>query len=247
MLGCWTFCVVQKLQTRVSRAAWRWFACSTYTQTLKQELHWTTEGSAHFRAFAAVQVERCSEQEIMLLQIFCLFCICAVFLCKHTTELEVLTLFNQLRALLSFFLLGSSFVYTVIYLISVADPYVITHAVFLIIFTCKASSVTDHLLLSSSIQVSRILYSFSTAFRRSSRPADIRDTTLSGPPDGDLYTFTVTLEIKEDDGKGNYKYMITRAEIHLHFSSLHHRTVRMTDVGKDLMYFIWLFYHLQRA
>uniref|UniRef100_A0AAX7UKF5 Rab-GAP TBC domain-containing protein n=1 Tax=Astatotilapia calliptera TaxID=8154 RepID=A0AAX7UKF5_ASTCA len=52
--------------------------------------------------------------------------------------------------------------------------------------------------------VSRILYSFSTAFRRSSRPADIRDTTLSSPPDGDLYTFTVTLEIKEDDGKGNY-------------------------------------------
>ncbi|XP_054459509.1 rab GTPase-activating protein 1-like isoform X2 [Anoplopoma fimbria] len=52
--------------------------------------------------------------------------------------------------------------------------------------------------------VSRILYSFSTAFRRSSRPADIRDTALSGPPDGDLYTFTVSLEIKEDDGKGNY-------------------------------------------
>ncbi|XP_069009391.1 rab GTPase-activating protein 1-like isoform X1 [Embiotoca jacksoni] len=52
--------------------------------------------------------------------------------------------------------------------------------------------------------VSRILYSFSTAFRRSSRPADIRDTTLSGPPDSDLYTFTVSLEIREDDGKGNY-------------------------------------------
>uniref|UniRef100_A0A8C2W7A3 RAB GTPase activating protein 1 like n=1 Tax=Cyclopterus lumpus TaxID=8103 RepID=A0A8C2W7A3_CYCLU len=52
--------------------------------------------------------------------------------------------------------------------------------------------------------VSRILYSFSTAFRRSSRPADIRDTALSSLPDGDLYTFTVTLEIKEDDGKGNY-------------------------------------------
>ncbi|KAK1896867.1 Rab GTPase-activating protein 1-like [Dissostichus eleginoides] len=52
--------------------------------------------------------------------------------------------------------------------------------------------------------VSRILYSFSTAFRRSARPADIRDTALSGPPEGDLYTFTVTLEIKEDDGKGNF-------------------------------------------
>uniref|UniRef100_A0A3Q3W0U0 Uncharacterized protein n=1 Tax=Mola mola TaxID=94237 RepID=A0A3Q3W0U0_MOLML len=52
--------------------------------------------------------------------------------------------------------------------------------------------------------VSRILYSFSTAFRRSSRPADIRDTALPSPPDSDLYTFTVTLEIKEEDGKGNY-------------------------------------------
>ncbi|XP_041791409.1 rab GTPase-activating protein 1-like isoform X1 [Chelmon rostratus] len=52
--------------------------------------------------------------------------------------------------------------------------------------------------------VSRILYSFSTAFRRSSRPADIRDAAQSSPPESDLYTFTVTLEIKEDDGKGNY-------------------------------------------
>ncbi|XP_072245311.1 rab GTPase-activating protein 1-like isoform X1 [Leuresthes tenuis] len=52
--------------------------------------------------------------------------------------------------------------------------------------------------------VSRILYSFSTAFRRSSRPADTRDTTLSSPSDSDLYTFTVSLEIREDDGKGNY-------------------------------------------
>ncbi|XP_059196844.1 rab GTPase-activating protein 1-like isoform X1 [Centropristis striata] len=52
--------------------------------------------------------------------------------------------------------------------------------------------------------VSRILYSFSTAFRRSSRPSDIRETSLSNPPDGDLYTFTVSLEIKEDDGKGNF-------------------------------------------
>ncbi|XP_074524447.1 rab GTPase-activating protein 1-like isoform X2 [Halichoeres trimaculatus] len=52
--------------------------------------------------------------------------------------------------------------------------------------------------------VSRILYSFSTAFKRSSRPADIRDTAQSGPPDSDLYTFSVSLEIKEDDGKGNF-------------------------------------------
>lgn len=47
----------------------------------------------------------------------CLFCICAVFLCKHTTELEVLTLFNQLRALLSF-LLSSSFVCTELFICS---------------------------------------------------------------------------------------------------------------------------------
>ncbi|KAM8875421.1 rab GTPase-activating protein 1-like isoform 2-T2 [Spinachia spinachia] len=52
--------------------------------------------------------------------------------------------------------------------------------------------------------VSRILYSFSTAFRRSSRPVDSRDTVLSSLPDGDLYTFAVSLEVKEDDGKGNY-------------------------------------------
>lgn len=61
------------------------------------------------------------------------------------------------------------------------------------------------LLFSFSIQVSRILYSFSTAFRRSSRPVDTRDTALSSLPDGDLYTFTVSLEVKEDDGKGNYR------------------------------------------
>lgn len=52
--------------------------------------------------------------------------------------------------------------------------------------------------------VSRILYSFSMAFRRSSQRADIRDAAHSSPPEGDLYTFTVSLEIREDDGKGNY-------------------------------------------
>lgn len=52
--------------------------------------------------------------------------------------------------------------------------------------------------------VSRILYSFSTAFRRSSKPTDTVDSAQSGPSDSDLYTFTVGLEIKEDDGKGNY-------------------------------------------
>ncbi|CAG5863850.1 unnamed protein product [Menidia menidia] len=52
--------------------------------------------------------------------------------------------------------------------------------------------------------VSRILYSFSTAFRRSSRPSDSRDSTQCNPSDSDLYTFTVSLEIREDDGKGNF-------------------------------------------
>ncbi|KAM9384675.1 rab GTPase-activating protein 1-like isoform 2-T2 [Pholidichthys leucotaenia] len=52
--------------------------------------------------------------------------------------------------------------------------------------------------------VSRILYSFSTAFRRSSRTSDIRDATQSTPAESDLFTFTISLDIKEDDGKGNY-------------------------------------------
>ncbi|XP_072294372.1 rab GTPase-activating protein 1-like isoform X1 [Eucyclogobius newberryi] len=53
--------------------------------------------------------------------------------------------------------------------------------------------------------VSRVLYSFSTAFRRSSKPTDAGDPALSGPSDSDLFCFTVALDIKEDDGgKGNY-------------------------------------------
>ncbi|XP_061093421.1 rab GTPase-activating protein 1-like isoform X1 [Conger conger] len=53
--------------------------------------------------------------------------------------------------------------------------------------------------------VSRILYSFSTAFRRSSRPApDVRDPAGPLTPDSDVFTFTVSLEVREDDGKGNY-------------------------------------------
>uniref|UniRef100_A0A674DMX7 Rab GTPase-activating protein 1-like n=1 Tax=Salmo trutta TaxID=8032 RepID=A0A674DMX7_SALTR len=53
--------------------------------------------------------------------------------------------------------------------------------------------------------VSRILYSFSTAFRRSSKPnPDERDSALPLSPDSDLFTFNVSLEVKEDDSKGNY-------------------------------------------
>ncbi|XP_053549236.1 rab GTPase-activating protein 1-like isoform X1 [Bombina bombina] len=52
--------------------------------------------------------------------------------------------------------------------------------------------------------VSRILYSFFTAFKRSSKQAsDVKDCALPSP-DNDVFTFTVTLEVKEDDSKGNF-------------------------------------------
>ncbi|KAK3561932.1 hypothetical protein QTP86_019055 [Hemibagrus guttatus] len=53
--------------------------------------------------------------------------------------------------------------------------------------------------------VSRILYNFSTAFKRSSRAAtEIRELALPQSPDSDIFTFTVSLEVREDDGKGNF-------------------------------------------
>ncbi|XP_060735804.1 rab GTPase-activating protein 1-like isoform X1 [Tachysurus vachellii] len=53
--------------------------------------------------------------------------------------------------------------------------------------------------------VSRILYSFSTAFKRASRAAtEIRELALPQSPDSDIFTFTVSLEVREDDGKGNF-------------------------------------------
>ncbi|KAM4022794.1 rab GTPase-activating protein 1-like isoform 2-T3 [Anomaloglossus baeobatrachus] len=52
--------------------------------------------------------------------------------------------------------------------------------------------------------VSRILYSFFTAFKRSSKQTtDVKDSCLP-TPDSDVFTFTVSLEVKEDDGKGNF-------------------------------------------
>uniref|UniRef100_A0A3Q3AE36 Rab GTPase-activating protein 1 n=1 Tax=Kryptolebias marmoratus TaxID=37003 RepID=A0A3Q3AE36_KRYMA len=53
--------------------------------------------------------------------------------------------------------------------------------------------------------VSRILYSFATAFRRSAKKAVLlsqQNAPLT--PDSDLFTFTVSLEIREDDGKGTF-------------------------------------------
>uniref|UniRef100_A0A665WRW3 Rab GTPase-activating protein 1 n=1 Tax=Echeneis naucrates TaxID=173247 RepID=A0A665WRW3_ECHNA len=53
--------------------------------------------------------------------------------------------------------------------------------------------------------VSRILYSFATAFRRSAKRAVLSSQQLAPlTPDSDLFTFTVSLEIKEDDGKGTF-------------------------------------------
>ncbi|KAB0377414.1 hypothetical protein FD755_011858 [Muntiacus reevesi] len=62
--------------------------------------------------------------------------------------------------------------------------------------------------------VSRILYSFCTAFKRSSRQvSDVKDSVIP-TPDSDVFTFSVSLEVKEDDGKGNFScdgraYVIT--------------------------------------
>lgn len=56
------------------------------------------------------------------------------------------------------------------------------------------------------VQVCRILYSFSTVFKRSSKAAsEIRDSPLPQSPDSDIFTFTVSLEVREDDGKGNFR------------------------------------------
>lgn len=61
------------------------------------------------------------------------------------------------------------------------------------------------------IQVSRILYSFSTAFKRSSKAAtDMRDSALPLSLDSDIFTFTVSLEVREDDGKGNFRSVVVQ-------------------------------------
>uniref|UniRef100_A0A671T652 Rab GTPase-activating protein 1-like n=1 Tax=Sinocyclocheilus anshuiensis TaxID=1608454 RepID=A0A671T652_9TELE len=52
--------------------------------------------------------------------------------------------------------------------------------------------------------VSRILYSFATAFRRSANKASLTAKAPPLTPDTDVFTFTVSLEIKEDDGKGTF-------------------------------------------
>ncbi|ELW48527.1 Rab GTPase-activating protein 1 [Tupaia chinensis] len=52
--------------------------------------------------------------------------------------------------------------------------------------------------------VSRILYSFATAFRRSAKQTPLSATSAPQTPDSDIFTFSVSLEIKEDDGKGYF-------------------------------------------
>uniref|UniRef100_A0A8B9QVS2 Rab GTPase-activating protein 1 n=1 Tax=Anas platyrhynchos TaxID=8839 RepID=A0A8B9QVS2_ANAPL len=60
--------------------------------------------------------------------------------------------------------------------------------------------------------VSRILYSFATAFRRSAKQTPLSAIATPQTPDSDIFTFSVSLEIKEDDGKGYFRY---RFFIHL--------------------------------
>ncbi|KAJ7986907.1 hypothetical protein DPEC_G00333260 [Dallia pectoralis] len=52
--------------------------------------------------------------------------------------------------------------------------------------------------------VSRILYSFATAFRRSGKKSLLSGLAPALTPDSDVFTFTVSLEIREDDGKGTF-------------------------------------------
>lgn len=52
--------------------------------------------------------------------------------------------------------------------------------------------------------VSRILYSFATAFRRSAKQTPLSAAAAPQTPDSDIFTFSVSLEIKEDDGKGYF-------------------------------------------
>uniref|UniRef100_A0A5F9CP64 Rab GTPase-activating protein 1 n=1 Tax=Oryctolagus cuniculus TaxID=9986 RepID=A0A5F9CP64_RABIT len=52
--------------------------------------------------------------------------------------------------------------------------------------------------------VSRILYSFATAFRRSAKQTPLSTAAAPQTPDSDIFTFSVSLEIKEDDGKGYF-------------------------------------------
>ncbi|XP_040178664.1 rab GTPase-activating protein 1 isoform X2 [Rana temporaria] len=52
--------------------------------------------------------------------------------------------------------------------------------------------------------VSRILYSFATAFRRSLKQMPLATSIPPQTPDSDIFTFSVSLEIKEDDGKGYF-------------------------------------------
>uniref|UniRef100_UPI00358DE5E4 rab GTPase-activating protein 1 isoform X3 n=1 Tax=Myxine glutinosa TaxID=7769 RepID=UPI00358DE5E4 len=51
--------------------------------------------------------------------------------------------------------------------------------------------------------VSRILYSFAAAFKKSAKTSP-QAKALTLTPDNDVFAFTVSLEIKEEDGKGNF-------------------------------------------
>ncbi|KAM6124514.1 LOW QUALITY PROTEIN: rab GTPase-activating protein 1-like [Pterocles gutturalis] len=69
--------------------------------------------------------------------------------------------------------------------------------------SCGTEEFQIHVFSCEKEAVSRIFNSFSTAFKRSSKQASdhVKDFVLT--PDSDVYTFSVSLEVKEDDGKGN--------------------------------------------
>ncbi|TRY82892.1 hypothetical protein DNTS_001529 [Danionella cerebrum] len=52
--------------------------------------------------------------------------------------------------------------------------------------------------------VGRILCSFSRVLRRSKAAIESRDSPLPLSPDSDIFTFSVSVEVREDDGKGNF-------------------------------------------
>lgn len=71
--------------------------------------------------------------------------------------------------------------------------------------------------------MSRILYSFATAFRRSAKQTPLSAIATPQTPDSDIFTFSVSLEIKEDDGKGYFRYS----------SFILVRTASVSPIGKQ--------------
>ncbi|KAK7888597.1 hypothetical protein WMY93_024157 [Mugilogobius chulae] len=82
--------------------------------------------------------------------------------------------------------------------------------------------------------VSRILYSFSTAFRRSSKPADSVDSAQSGPSESDLFCFTVTWTSKRTTARAtSVKLTFQTPPINILNFLLGKKNMRRSSVPKD--------------